>query len=616
MKLLSLFAVAVLGAPLTFAQQTQNPPQSAPSAPASGHPQVLFNGPPAASPQKSVAPAPSITDAERRAVTITAWNLDLHLTPHDQSLEAHALVTLRNDGPAPLAAIPLQLSSTLHFESIGLHGRPAAFTQTTLASDADHTGQLHEAAISLPEPLAPHAALTIEVNYGGTIPLTAARLTSIGAPQPTAEASDWDRISPGLTLLRGFGNVVWYPVSSIPVKLGDGDAFFTEIGRQKLNDQDAIFALRLTDEFFSEPPTAAIVAGQFVPLAKPVAMPTATFPGVITASLPATRLGFSAPSLFLVRLTETDGNGLRVLSSPADVPSAQRYLAAAALALPFVQSWLGNQPHPSCTILDLPEIDDAPAETGDLLALPLTTDDPAHLAPTLVTPLAHAAFHSPRAWLDEGVAAFLSTLWIEDKQGHIAAMENLNAGRPALAIAEPASPGQGPGEDLLHAINPVYYRTKAAYVLWMLRAAAGDKALQSALQAYVPAQDTAPAYFEHLLEQASGRDLHWFFQNWIDNDVGLPDLSIGQVFPTPEGRGNYLVAIDIVNNGYAEALVPLTVRGYDASLTDWVLVPAHGRITHRMTLRENPTEVDLNDGSVPEVQDSIHQKLLNEAPPS
>jgi hypothetical protein len=35
-----------------------------------------------------------------------------------------------------------------------------------------------------------------------------------------------------------------------------------------------------------------------------------------------------------------------------------------------------------------------------------------------------------------------------------------------------------------------------------------------------------------------------------------------------------------------------------------------------MTLRDNPVEVDLNDGSVPEVQDSIHQKLINEAPPS
>lgn len=621
MKLFSIFAVAVFGASFAFAQQAQKPAANPPGSPATTHPQVLFSGPPPTAVAQTGTSAPShVTDAERRAVTIASWNLEVHLAPARQSLEARAIVTLRNDGATPLAIIPLQLSSTLHFDSIGLNGRPAAFTQATIESDADHTGQLNEAAISLPEPLAPQATLTLDVNYGGTIPLSAQRLTAIGAPQPTAEASDWDRISPDLTALRGFGNVVWYPVSSIPVKLAGGANLFNEIGRQKLNDQDATVTLKLTDEFFSEPPTAAILDGHDVPLAKPSAMPTATFPGVITASLPAARLGFQAPSLFLARLTETDGNGLRVFSTATDVPSAQRYVAGAATAQTFIQSWLGNKPHPPFTILSLPDADDAPAETGDLLATPLTTDDAAHLAPLLIHPLTHAAFHSPRAWLDEGVPTFLNTLWIEQNQGHVAAMENLNAGRPALAIEEPPTPGSGDGpgsgQDLLHAVSPLYYRTKAAYVLWMLRSVAGDKPLQSALQAYDPAQDTSPAYFEHLLEQTSGKDLHWFFQNWVDEDRGLPDLSIGGVYPSPEGHQQVLVAVDIINNGYAAADVPLTVKGDDASLTDWVRVPAHARITHRMTLTENPVEVDLNDGSVPEVQDSIHQKLIKEAPPS
>lgn len=616
MKLFLFFAVAVLGASFAFAQQdlqrNQAPPPNSPSS----HSQVLFSGPPKTSARQSV-PASTITDAQRRAVVITAWDLDVHLTPRAQSLEGRALVTLRNDGSTPLAAIPLQLSSTLHFDSIGLRGRPAVFSETMIASDADHTGHLNEAAISLPQPLAPGSSLTLDVNYGGTVPLSADRLTAIGAPQPAAEASDWDRISLDLTALRGFGNVVWYPVSSVPVKLDNGATVVTEIGRQKLNDQDATVTLHLTDEFFSEPPTAVILDGHFVPLSKPAAMPTAAFPGVITASLPPTRLGFEAPSLFMARLTETNGNGLRVFSSTADVPSAQRYVAAAATARPLIQSWLGEKPHPPLTVLELPDPDDAPAEIGDLLVTTLSTDDPSHLAALLVHPLAHAAFHSPRAWLDEGVATFLNTLWIEQGQGLTAAMENLNAGRPALAIAEPATPGTSGGEDLLHAVSPIYYRTKAAYVLWMLRSVAGDKALQTALQAYDPAQDNAPGYFEQLLEKASGQDLHWFFENWVDEDRGLPDLAIGGVYPTPEGHQQFLVAVDLINNGFAEALVPLTVKGEDgASLTDWVRIPAQGRVTHRMTLRENPSEVDLNDGSVPEVEDSLHQKLLNEAPPT
>ncbi|MFP5229510.1 MAG: hypothetical protein ACLGXA_18005, partial [Acidobacteriota bacterium] len=229
--------------------------------------------------------------------------------------------------------------------------------------------------------------------------------------------------------------------------------------------------------------------------------------------------------------------------------------------------------------------------------------------------LAHGAFHSPRAWLDEGVAAFAGSLWIEHSLGETAAVENLNAGRPALAVAEPASPGQGSGEDLIHATSAIYYRTKADYVLWMLRGIAGDKALAAALQSYDPAQDTTPDYFEKLLERTSGKDLRWFFDDWVYHDRGLPDLSIASVFPQRESQQQVLVAVVLVNEGYASAEVPLTVKGMTGSTSERVRIPAHARITHRITFAEDPTEVDLNDGTIPEVRDSIHEKILTAAPP-
>jgi aminopeptidase N len=245
----------------------------------------------------------------------------------------------------------------------------------------------------------------------------------------------------------------------------------------------------------------------------------------------------------------------------------------------------------------------------------LSSDTAARLAPTLAHALAHAGFRSPRAWLSEGVANFIANLWIDSTSGHAAAMDNLNAGRQALALAEPATPGQGNGQDLLHATSPVYYRTKATYVLWMLRNLIGDKALASALQAYKPDADTQPDYFERLAEKASGSDLRWFFDSWVYQDRGLPDLSIEGVFPTPEAHQQYLVATQIRNDGYAEAYIPLTLRAGEAAATNWVRVPAHGSITHRMLFQQSPTEVDLNDGSVPEVRDSTHQRILTDAPP-
>lgn len=604
-----ILAAAVLSGSLAPGQQTEKPAEQ---------PQVLFSGRPAAADQKPAAEhtadhggATTVTNAERTAVVVTAWDLDVHLMPREQSMEVHARVTLRNGGDSPLRVIPLQLSSTLNFETIGLRGKRLAFAQNAVASDADHTGQLHEAVIPLVEPLAPQGGITLDVDYGGTIPLTAQRLTAIGAPDATAQASDWDRVSEDFTGVRGFGNVEWYPVSSVPVALGDGAKLFTEIGRQKLLDEDATVSLRITAEFFSAAPTAAVLDGHFVGLDKPTAMPTASFPGVVTCSLPATRLGFETPSLFLARHAETDGSGLRVLATDSDTANAQRYVAAAGLVQPLVRGWLGGKTHASSTILDLPEPDDAPAEIGSVLVTPLASDDAAHLAPIVVHALAHGAFYSRRAWLNEGVASFMGTLWIEANQGRTAAMENLNADRPALAIAEPGTPGEGTGEDLLHAISAVYYRTKATYVLWMLRDVAGDKALQSALQAYDPAQDTKPEYFEQLLEQSSGKDLRWFFDDWVYRDRGLPDLSIAGVYPSHEAHQQVLVAIEIANDGYAEAEVPVTVKGADAAVTERVRIPAHGRVTHRITFQENPTEVDVNDGTVPEVQDSIHEKILS-----
>ena len=601
-----IVCAAMFGASLAVAQQSEGPAAT---------PQVLFSGQPDPSgkPASDAAKA-AITDAERKAVAITAWDLAVHLTPQQQSMEVHARVTLRNAGSAPLAQIPLQLSSTLHFETIGFRGKKVPFTTDTLASDADHTGKLTEAIIPLADPLAPAASMILDVNYGGTIPLTAARLTAIGAPDATAQASDWDRISEDFTGIRGFGNVVWYPVSSVPVSLSKGTTLFAEIGRQKQMDENATVSLRLTDEFFSPTPSVLVLNAQFIPDAHPSAAPTASFPGVIAASLPATRVGFDTPSLFVATRSETGGNGLRILATDEDKGSAQRYIAAAALAEPLIATWLGKARR-TVTLLDLPETDDSPVETGDLLATPLSTDDAPHLVPVVVHALAHGAFQSPRVWLNEGVAAFLGSLWIEQTLGQTAAVENLNASRPALALAEPASPGQGSGEDLLHATSAVYYRTKADYVLWMLRDIAGDKPLANALQAYDPTQDTKPEYFQKLLERASGKDLQWFFNDWVYNDRGLPDFSIVKVFPSREGRLQVLVAVDIVNDGYAAAEVPVTVKGMSGSTTERVRVPGRGRITYRIPFSEDPIEVDVNDGTVPEVRDSVHEKIITSPQP-
>ncbi len=574
-----------------------------------------------------MAAEPSAEDADRRAVTFTDLDLDVRLRSAEQHLAVRALVTVRNDGKMPLARIPLQLSSSLTWERIRIGGKDVAFPAAMLNSDADHTGQLHEVAVPLSQPLPPGQSLQLDVTYSGVIAPSAQRLQVIGTPDDVALHSDWDQIGVPFTGLRGFGNVVWYPVSSVPVILGDGARLFDEIGLHKLRLTGAHFRLRLTVEFpHGQAPTVALINSH--PAALTITEPNDLdqaneVAGVATASLDGATLGFEAPSLFVaIRALHPSAN-LSVWALPDEESSVQAWTAAEAEVTPFLQGWLGQKPRSQLTLLDLPDPQDAPFETGALLATAIPQSAPDQLGGVLAHALTHAWLQAsspnatpPPAWLDEGVASFMGTLWVEKRHGRNQALGMLEASRSALALAEPESPGQSSGQPLAAAISPVYYRTKAAYVLWMLRDLAGDSALSAALRAYDPAagKSAARSSFEKLLEDAGDhRDLSWFSADWVDADKGLPDLSIEGVFPTTTSAGNWLVAVNVANSGYASAEVPVTVRTDSTSVTERLLVPARGKAVQRILIQGKPTEVQVNDGTVPETQASVHVTKLNDS---
>jgi hypothetical protein len=676
-----LAAIATGMALLSSAAQTAAPPP--PAQPAG---KVIFsrsideNGQTttqvnAATAQSSITKAdkPVSTDQERQSVTFTDIDLDVRLRTIEQHIAVRALITVRNDGKSPLTRIPLQISSTLQWERIRIAGSESQFKDVALPvallkSDADHTGQLNEAAVPLAQPLAPGATRQLDVTYSGDIPASAQRLSVIDTPTDVALHSDWDQISVPFTGLRGFGNVVWYPVSSVPAVLGEGARLFDEIGTHKLRLSGAHFRLRLTCEFpHDQRPTVALINGRPVPLAitaagtsTPVPYPdqpqtqldpSQAVPGVATADSGPTTLGFEAPSLFLAIGSAQPAANATLFVLPDHAPAVPAWTAAATAVTPFLQTWLGQKPRSQLTILDLPDPQDAPFETGAFLATPIQNADPDRLNTIILHALTRAWLESPQpppspnspAWLSEGVATFMGTLWAQSQHGHDQALGSLEAARPALALAEPASPGESPGQPLAQAISPVYYRTKAAYVLWMLRDTVGDEALSAALRAYNPAQDSANppqlVSFENLLKQATApststpqptpqpsavpalnppaeQDPSWLFADWIDADKGLPDLAIENVFPTAQSDGNWLVAVNVTNHGYASAQVPVTVRSVDKFVTRRLLVPARGSAVQRILILGKPTEVQVNDGNVPEVQASVHITTLGAPPPA
>lgn len=667
-----ILAALLLTTTCAFAQQT--PPSTKPQTPPHG--QVLFERklnpdettpappPPAATDTSSsssnssssdpdtAAPANEPPDvpvelsaAERNAPLFTAYDLDLHLNPAKAGLTARARLTVRNSGTEPLTRLAMQISSTLVWTSIELESptgiAPLPFVQHRINTDNDHTGVAREVVITLPQPLAPGAQLDLIALYSGTVPLSGERLERIGAPVADATAADWDVISETGTWLRGYGNVLWYPTASAPQFLGDGARLFNSVGLTKLHEETAAIRLRLTIAYKGEPPDAVYFCGQRKLLTivnEGNDLPVTESPGVATAEFPTRALGFRTPSLFVTDRppTVTDGALLSAVTDQFGV--LNQYAAGAAKVQPLLIDWLGTSPLEPLSILDH---DGQPFEDNALLVAPMHGGEPLELAPVLVHTLAHAWFRSSHVWLDEGVAQFLSLLWIEQTSDLNAVLAKLQSDAATLALAEPelpdhksaaakpagpaspAAPAQAStqasdeGQSLIDAHSEVYYRTKAAAVLWMLRSIAGDDALKKTLTLYreSPAKDADPEEFEHLLEQQSHSDLRWFFEDWVYHDRSLPDLSIvnvatRQIPDSSKVEGGWLIAVDVRNDGDAVAEVPVTVRSGSLTATEKLRIPGRSNAATRILFQGTPDEVLVNDGTVPELRTSFHTKKV------
>ncbi|HXB62194.1 MAG TPA: M1 family aminopeptidase [Acidobacteriaceae bacterium] len=577
----------------------------------------------------------ALEDSQRDAVTFTRYALDVHLAPADSTLAVHARMTVRNDGTAPLPYLPLQISSTLQWESIEIDGKALTaghdWQQHALVTDADHTGAATEAVITLATPLAAGASVEVTAIYSGTITQSAERLERIGAPTDEASASEWDRITPEFTGLRGFGNVLWYPVAAPALFLGDGAKLFQAAGRMKLRESQALFSLRLTLEYTGATPSAVLLNGEsraFPANSDEAVAADAGVPRAATVEFPAKPMGFQAPSLFVVQapLAPHDADS-PLLAYTTQPELLAPYAGAAQQVTPLVTDWLGAPP--PLALVGLPEEMDQPFEAGGMLALGLRAAQPSELTLQMAHALARAQLASadapPRAWMDEGLAQFIALLWIEQTHGRQAAVDEMNEHGAALALAEPdlsaASNANTPddaGQSLILATDEIYYRTKAADVWWMLRDMVGDTALQQALAIYhtearvQATQEKEPSLFQQLLEKTSKKDLEWFFDDWVYRDHGLPDLSIAAVIPRQVlGKDDeYLVAVEVANDGYAAAEVPVTVRTGSISITESLLVPAREHATTRILFEVRPEEVQVNDGSVPELRATVHRKEI------
>ena len=539
---------------------------------------------------------------DREAFIFTKYDLEVRVEPAQQRLGSRGKITLRNDSQSPQKTLSLQISSTLHWSSIQFEGKPAEFTSQTYTSDIDHTGALTEAIVVLPRAIAPKQTIELEIGYEGVIPQDATRLTRIGVPADLAKHSDWDKISPSFTGVRGIGYVAWYPIATEAANLSEGNSVLEAVGRWKQRESQAQMTVTFTYSGNSTPDAKLFCDGRITMIASE---PTgSTSPAQTECSFDS--LATDVP-LFLIGTFEMlDQPAARISYLPEHKSGAESCEEAVEETARFVDKWFGDhkeRPEAEAEVIELPDPDAAPFASGNLLLMPLNGKDSALLLSSLEQ-LTHVNFPSPRLWIYDGLAHYAQLAFLQERSERTAVLSYLQSHRDALLAAEKPGAidaGQSPaGHSLINSADEFYVQAKAMNVWWMLRDIVGETALHAALQNYNAADDKDVGYMQKLIEAQAHRDLEWFFDDWVYRDRGLPDFRIVSVYPRPLPSGGYMLTVLVENLSDAAAEVPVTAHIGDTEASARLMVPGKSKASVRIQATTMPQDVTVNDGSVPE----------------
>ena len=536
---------------------------------------------------------------DREAFSIQKYDLNVQIDPEQHRLGARGKITLRNDTATPQKIAVLQISSSLSWRSIKAGDTAVQFVTQPYTSDIDHTGGLSEAIVTLPQAIASKGTVDLDIAYEGVIQLDATRLTRIGTPEDAAKRTDWDRIDPDFTAVRGVGYVAWYPIATEVANLSEGDSLFEVLARWRARESASKLHLHITvsrddgvaQELLLNEPSCKSMYEQ---------MSRAVHSSADCTYEP---LGSASP-LFAMA-------SYQVLERPATVvyylhghdASAAVFADADDKVTPLIGDWFGPR-HEVPRVVDLPDSNAAPFESGALLLMPIDNSDSKVAALSAAHQRTHASFTSFRPWIEEGLAHFAQALYLEQEKGRQPALEYMGAHRSALTQVEQPTAATRPEDavnrSLVNTISEALYRSKAMCVWWMLRDMVGDSVLKKAIAAYRPEQDKDPSYMPRLISAQTQRDLEWFFDDWVYRDRGLPDFKVDSAFSRKTLNNTFILSVTVDNLGSAGAEVPVIVKFAGGEATKRLEVRAKDKATIRIETPAAPQKVVVNDGSVPE----------------
>jgi hypothetical protein len=545
---------------------------------------------------------------EREAFTVAKYDLQIRLEPEQQRLGARGKVTLRNDSARPQKVVALQISSSLSWRSIRVDGKAVQFVSQTYTSDIDHTGALSEAIVTLPAEIKPKDSVEVEVGYEGVIPLDATRLVRVGVPEEIAKHSSWDQISPSFTAVRGAGYVAWYPITTESADFSEGNSLFEVTDRWKARAAGSEMTVRVCTSGRSDRRDTILVGER--------GTGWGSSHGAVPTEFCSERryapVGPVTPTFVVATYWTAPQDPLTLLNLEGHEQGAAIYTRALDPASKFVTKWFGKPSEP-IVIADLADPNAPPFESGTLLLVSMAGKDSKLAGINLVHELVHSALPSLRPWVYEGLAHFAEAMYRQQQGGRQASLDFLGLHRAAFLdsekevaaalkknVEQKVGDKKLVGQPLSDTFDETYYRSKAAYVWWMLRDMAGDDALKQAIRKYRAEDDKDPKYVEQLIEAAAKRDLGWFFDDWVYADRGLPDFHVQSVHPWQTDKGVQFVTVTLENLGNAGAEVPFTILFEGGEITKRIEVRAKSTATTRVELPGTASEIVVNDGSVPE----------------
>ena len=545
---------------------------------------------------------------DREAFTITKYDLEIRLEPEQQRLGARGKITLRNDSAEPQKVVALQISSSLNWRAIRAGGKTVQFVSQPYTSDIDHTGSLSEAIVTLPDAINPKDSVELEIGYEGVIPLDMTRLTRVGVPPEIARHTSWDHIGASFTAVRGAGYVAWYPIATASADFSEGNSLFEVVDRWKAREAESELKVQFTYVETRVDVLPSLLCGvEHGYRGRNVSSNVKAIRWESAMSCLWSPLGTVTPTFVIGRYVSPKQAQFGLHSFPGHEAGATTYSNAYDPATKFVTDWFGWYSG-TVEVADFADPNSAPFESGTLLMASMAAEDSKLAGINLVHELVHSVLPSPRPWVYEGLAHFAEAMYRQQQGGRQAALDFLGLHRAAFldsekevsAALQKNAVEKSVGQPLATTFDETYYRSKAAYVWWMLCDMVGDDALKQAIRKYRGTDDKDPKYVEGLIETAAKRDLGWFFDDWVYHDRGLPDLRVQSVHPWKGDNGVQMLTVTLENLGPAGAEVPFTIRCEGSDVTRRLEVRGKSTATTRVEVPCVPLEIVVNDSSVPE----------------